>query len=259
MTFWEIYLLGLVIILAMMSLLWIASGILKNASIVDSFWGLGFVLVAFHYFAQSSGLAERKMLVLSLLFIWAIRLTLYILWRNWGRGEDFRYRQVREDHGPRGYWWSSFRKVFLLQGFVLWVVSAPLLAAQYYGKGRPFGWIDVLGLLVWIGGFYLGTMSDYQLVKFKSKPANRDKTLTTGLWKFCRHPNYFGDALVWWAFGLFAIGSGGYISLIGPALMTFLLVKVTGALLEETLIDSKLGYRDYMERTSSFFPWFPKK
>jgi len=260
MTFWETYFYGLFIIMVMMSLLWIISGILKNASIVDSFWGLGFILVAFHYFDQSSGLPERKMLVMCLLFMWAVRLSLYVSWRNWGKGEDFRYRQVRYDYGLKGYWWYSYRRVFLFQGIMVWIVSVPLLSAQYYGRNIPLGWLDILAIVIWLIGFVFEAGSDYQLAQFKYNENNRDKVLTSGLWKFTRHPNYFGQAAVWWAFGLFSAATENYIPLIGPALLTLFLLKVSSdSILGRAMADSKPGYRDYMKKTSSFIPWFPKE
>jgi len=259
MTFWETYFYGLLIILIMMSFIWIISGILKNAGIVDSFWALGFILVGFHYFGQSAGLPERKMLVIFLLFIWAVRLSLYVTWRNWGRGEDFRYRRFRQDYGLEGFWWYSYRRVFLFQGLMLWLVSAPLLAAQYYGKNIPLGWVDALAAGLWLIGFVFEAGGDYQLANFKSNTDNRDKVLTTGLWKFTRHPNYFGQVAVWWAFGLFGVATENYIPLIGPTLITVLLLKASSdSILERALADSKPGYSDYLKKTSSFIPWFPK-
>jgi len=250
--------LSLLVALAYMILAWLLSLAKKDASIVDVFWGLGFVLLAAVYFVSTDGFIGRKVLMTSLVAIWGVRLSLHILSRNWGKGEDYRYRAWRERAGGR-FWWASLFQVFLLQGLLLWVVSAPILGAQFYESPDELTVVDVLGTVVWGVGFVFEAVGDLQLARFKADPANRGKVMRNGLWTYTRHPNYFGDATVWW--GLFVIAAGtadGYWTFFGPLLMTFLLLRVSGvALLERTQRASKPEYRDYVESTSAFIPWFP--
>lgn len=244
----------------MMTLLWIASVFLKNVSIVDCFWGIGFVLAAISYYLNTEDHFTRKELVVGLVIIWGLRLSIYLGWRNWGKEEDYRYQQFRKDYGAKRYWWFSFFQVFLLQGVLSWIVSAPLLAAMYYMPSTPLNYIDYVAIAIWVVGFAFEAGGDYQLARFKSNATNKGKLLQTGFWKYTRHPNYFGDAAVWWAFGLFAIAVGNYITLLGPILMTWLIIKISGvAMLERTLKDTKPQYNAYREKTNAFFPWFPKK
>ncbi len=260
MNFFEIYLFGFGSVMVLMTLIWILSVRLKNASIVDPFWSVGFIVAGATYFYFTEGVHIRKMIILTLLIIWGLRLAIYLGWRNIGKPEDYRYQQFRQDYGPERYWWFSFFQVFLLQGVLLWLVSAPILSAMYFGEETPLGLFDYLGIGLWLVGFIFEAGGDYQLTRFKSDPNNKGKLLTTGLWKYTRHPNYFGDACLWWGFGCFSISVGSYIPLLGPLLMSLLIIKVSGvAMLERTLKHTKPGYEDYVRRTSSFIPWFPKK
>jgi steroid 5-alpha reductase family enzyme len=260
MEFQTVYLSGFLLVISLMTVLWIASVIVKKASIIDPFWGLGFVIAAVYYYFYSSGDTIRKDVVLALVSIWGLRLFVYLFWRNYGKPEDYRYVQFRKDYGALGYWWVSFFQVFLLQGILLWLISVPLLAAQYYGAGHPFGWLDGIAVIFWLVGFSFEAGGDYQLSKFKNNPASKGKVLNTGFWRYTRHPNYFGDACVWWGFALFSVAAGSYMPVLGSVLMTFLLLKVSGvSLLEKTLKITKPGYDSYIRNTNSFFPWFPKK
>lgn len=259
MSFFQIYFLNLGVILAMMSILWIISVTVKNVSIVDLFWGFGFVLSAHVYFFCTDGFGWRKLLLLLLTTIWGLRLSIYLAWRNIGKGEDFRYREFRRQYGEKRYWWISFFQTFLLQGILMWLISAPLLGAQFSNASGSFTFFDLAGLLVWIIGFIFEAGGDYQLSRFKSNPLNKGKVLDSGFWHYTRHPNYFGDAAVWWAYALFCMGSGSYFPILGSILMTALIIKVSGvALLEKSLKSNKPEYDLYVNRTSSFFPWFPK-
>lgn len=257
-SFWIIYLKGFLVVMLLLTLVWIASVKMVNASIVDPFWGLGFVLLAIYYYLNTEG-DLRSDLVLALCSIWGLRLFAYLLWRNIGKPEDYRYAQFRKHFGAQRYWWFSFFQVFLLQGILLWLISAPLLSAQYQSS-NSFGWIDIIACIFWLIGFAFEAGGDYQLVKFKSNPTNKGKVLDTGFWKYTRHPNYFGDACVWWGFALFAIAAGNYWAILSSALMTVLLVKVSGvSLLEKALKQNKPQYEEYIQKTSSFLPWLPKK
>jgi len=251
--------LSLLVALVYMTLLWLLSLAREDASIVDVFWGLGFVLLAAVHFALTDGFIGRKILITCLVGVWGLRLSLHILWRNWGRGEDYRYRRWREQAGER-FWWTSLFQVFLLQGLVLWLVSAPILGAQFYGSPDELTVVDLLGAVVWSIGFVFEAVGDWQLARFKGDPANRGKVMRSGLWAYTRHPNYFGDATVWWGcFVIAAATTRGYWTVFGPLLMTGLLLRVSGvALLERRQVETKPEYRDYIETTSAFVPWFPR-
>jgi len=260
MTFWELYGFGLLLIMGMMTALWLVSIFIKNVSIVDLFWGLGFVLSAAFYFSFTEGFELRKIILISLVSVWGLRLSLYLAWRNAGKGEDFRYREFRKKYGEKRYWWFSFFQTFLLQGILMWLISAPLLGAQFSAQNTNLNWLDFLGIAFWIIGFIFEAGGDYQLAKFKSNPENKGKVLNTGFWKYTRHPNYFGDSAVWWGFGLICLASGSYWPVLGSILMTALIIKVSGvALLEKSLDETKPAYKEYVKKTSAFIPWFPKK
>lgn len=260
MSFVSVFLLSGGIVLFTMTSLWVVSLTLRDSSIVDIFWGLGFVLLAWVYFAFTpGGFSARKWLLCLLVTLWGLRLSLYILWRNWGQGEDYRYRRWREAAGGR-WWWQSYFKVFLLQGFLLWLISAPLLAAQIPALPGEITPLELLGVVLWAIGFLFEAGGDLQLALFREEPSNAGRVFDGGLWRFTRHPNYFGDAVQWWAFFLFALAAGAWWTIFSPLLMTFLLVRVSGvSMLEGDLVERKPGYAEYIHRTSAFFPWFPKE
>jgi steroid 5-alpha reductase family enzyme len=256
----HIYALGLLVIMGLMTLLWLISLALRNSSIVDPFWGTGFVVVNWFYFALTpNSFVARKWLIVALVTVWGLRLSLYLLWRNRGKGEDFRYRKWRDEAGGQ-WWWRSFFKVFVLQGFLLWVISVPLLAAQWLGVPARLAALDFCGVAVWAVGFFFEAAGDFQLARFRAVATNKGKVLSTGVWRYTRHPNYFGDSAQWWGYYLVAAAAGGYWTIFSPVIMTLLLVRVSGVtLLEKTLATSKPGYKEYVEATSAFVPWFPRK
>lgn len=260
MNFLSIYLVTGLIILGLMILLWLVSLALKNSSIVDIFWGTGFVITAWSAFLLTpDGFLARKLLLCALVTIWGLRLSIHILTRNWGKPEDFRYQAFRKQAGE-AWWWRSFFKVFLLQGVLLWIISTPLIAAQFSAQPAYLSWLDALAIAVWLTGFFFEAVGDWQLARFKANPANKGKVLQTGVWRYTRHPNYFGDATQWWAYYLIALAAGGWWTIFSPIIMTTLLMRVSGvALLEKTLKEEKPGYKDYIATTSEFFPWFPKR
>jgi steroid 5-alpha reductase family enzyme len=260
MGFLAIYIQALIVILIIMTILWLISVIIKNVSIVDLFWGIGFVITAVFYFLRTDGFAVRKIILLSLVAIWGLRLSVYLAWRNLGNGEDFRYREFRKKYGEKKYWWISFFQTFLLQGILMWLISAPLLGAQFYSFKNSLGILDYFAFVLWIIGITFEAGGDFQLAVFRANPSNKGKVLDYGFWKYTRHPNYFGDATVWWSYGLFCLASGSYLPVTGSILMTSLIIKISGvALLEKSLTDKKPEYRDYIEKTSPFIPWFQKK
>ena len=259
MNFTVIWAEGLAVILLMMTILWLISIFLKNVSIVDLFWGLGFVITSAWYFLNTDGYEPRKFIIQILVTIWGLRLSVYLSWRNIGKGEDFRYREFRRKYGEKRYWWFSFFQTFLLQGFLMWIISLPLLGAQYKSGNESLSILDYLGIALWLTGLVFETGGDLQLARFRSNPSNKGKVLNTGFWKYTRHPNYFGDSAVWWGFGLICLAAGSCIPVIGSVIMTLLIIKVSGvSLLEKSLVEKKPQYREYIERTSAFIPWFPK-
>jgi steroid 5-alpha reductase family enzyme len=260
MTFLQYYLQGLLLITAFFTIIWVLSVFLKNASIVDIFWGIGFVLVSTFYFITTPDFSTRKIISMILVAIWGLRLSVYIMLRNIGKPEDYRYQEFRKRYGEKRYWWFSYFQVFLLQGVLNWLISAPLLAINYCSSNNPFGILDVLGILIWLTGFTFEAGGDWQLTRFKANPANKGQLLQSGFWKYTRHPNYFGDAAVWWGFAILSIASGSYLPVLGSVIMTLLIIKVSGvALLEQTLKNTKPGFEEYAQKTNAFFPWFPKK
>ncbi len=260
MDFVTVYLTGLLAIMAMMTLLWLISLAINDSSIVDIFWGAGFVLAAIVYFALTpDGYLPRRLLIVALTAIWGLRLSLHIGYRNLGKGEDFRYARWREQHGGN-WWWRSFFQVYLLQGLLMWIISIPLLAAQWSATPDSLGLLEAAGGIIWAIGFAFEAGGDWQLMRFRQNPANRGQVLDSGFWRYTRHPNYFGDAAQWWGFWLIALAAGGWWTVYSPAIMTFLLVRVSGvALLEKTLTETRPQYRAYIETTPAFFPWFPRQ
>jgi steroid 5-alpha reductase family enzyme len=205
------------------------------------------------------GHEPRRYLVLALIAVWGLRLGLHIFFRNRGHGEDPRYARWRQQAGD-AWWWKSYLKVFLLQGFVMWVIAAPIRVVAVSAEPDHITALDVIGTCMWLIGFYFEAVGDLQLRRFKENPANQGQVMDRGLWRFTRHPNYFGDALTWWGIGAIALsGDLGWLALIGPALMTFLLMRVSGVvLLEQGMEKRRPGYRAYIESTNAFFPG-PKK
>ena len=257
---WTIYGANLAILFGCMIGLWLLSLVLKNASIVDIFWGLGFVIVAWITFHMADGYLGRKVLICTLVTLWGLRLAIHIGGRNWGKGEDRRYQAWRAKYGPR-FWWVSLFTVFGTQGILLWVISLVTQAGQISPEPNRWVWQDALGLLVWAIGFFFEALGDWQLARFKANPENRGKVMDRGLWAYTRHPNYFGECLMWWGLFLIAQAAPGNIwTIISPLTITMLLLKVSGVtLLEKSIVETRPKYKDYIESTSAFLPWFPKR
>jgi steroid 5-alpha reductase family enzyme len=257
MTSLETALVGLVAVLTVLTVVWAVSLTLKDASVADVCWGLGFVLLVWLDVARSPELTPRSWLVAVLITLWGGRLSLHIFRRNRGLGEDLRYRAMRTSYGP-AFWWQSLFVVFWLQGALLWFVALPVLVAIRAPQPAGLTVVDFAGLVIFAVGFGFEVVGDYQLARFKNNPVNRGKVLDSGLWRYTRHPNYFGDATLWWGVYVVAVATpGGWLTLLSPLLMTLLLMRVSGVtLLEDSLKASKPGYREYIARTSAFFPWF---
>lgn len=250
-------LLGLGVVAGASTLLWAVSLRLRDASIVDPFWGPGFFLVTGTWVAASGADSPRGWLVLCLVGLWAARLGGHLLRRNRREGEDPRYAAWRAEHGD-SFWWVSLFKVFWLQAGILWVVALPLLLAA--AGDAPLGLWDAAGVTVFLVGFLFEAVADAQLRRFRRDPANRGRVLDSGLWRYSRHPNYFGDAVLWWGLYLPAVAAGGWWTVFSPVAMTFLLLKVSGVtLLEKDIEDRRPGYAEYVRRTSAFIPLPPRE
>ncbi len=245
------------VILAVVVITWLISLMLRDASVIDPVWPLGFVAVAITAFIAGDGDEGRRLLLLVLVAVWGLRLSGYLIIRNAGKGEDFRYAAMREKRG-RSFWIISLVSVFMLQGVLMWIVSLPVQLAAV--PDRALGWLAVTGTVIWGVGVAFESIGDWQLARFKANPDSRGKVLDTGLWRYTRHPNYFGDFLVWWGIFLVAAESGpGAWGIAGPLLMTLLLVKVSGAgLLEKDIATRRPGYAQYVRRTSGFIPRPPR-
>ncbi len=240
----------LVAILSTMFLLWIVSTARRDASIVDSFWGAGFVLVAWLGCWLNAPTHSRVLLLVSLTTVWGLRLSLYLLWRNWGHGEDRRYAAMRAHHG-RQFWWISLFTVFLLQGAILWFVSLPLQVAAAKNSINPLGWLDATGALVCTLGLFFEFVGDWQLARFQASSASSGKVMDRGLWQYTRHPSYFGDFCVWWGLYLVAAAGAAGWTVGSPLLMSLLLMKVSGViLLESTITERRPDYAAYRSRTN---------
>jgi steroid 5-alpha reductase family enzyme len=240
--------------------LWVLSLCVRDASIVDPFWGIGFALVAASGFVWGhASTAPRSLLVSAMVGLWGLRLAGYLLWRNLGHGEDPRYAAMRRHWGAR-FWWVSFFTVFALQGAILWFVSLPVQVVQA-AAGGPIGVLDGVGVAVWCVGLVFESVGDFQLARFKADPRNAGAVMDRGLWRYTRHPNYFGDFCIWWGVFLVALSAPrGLYTIASPALMSFLLLRVSGVpMLERGMHTRRPGYADYVRRTSAFFPRPPRR
>jgi steroid 5-alpha reductase family enzyme len=244
-----------IVILVLMVLTWLISVLLRDASIVDMVWGLGFVLVAWATYLITESPGPRSLLVTLLVSVWGLRLSGYLVWRNLGKDEDKRYQKMRAE-SPESFWWVSLFKIFLLQGALMLVISFPVIAVQTSGSG--LFWLDYLAIAVWGAGLVFESVGDYQLARFKARPGSEDKVMDSGLWRYTRHPNYFGDFCVWWGHYLVALAAGAWWTVFSPLVMSFLLMRFSGVgLLEKTITSRRPGYADYVARTNTFFPGPP--
>ncbi|MSZ16209.1 MAG: DUF1295 domain-containing protein [Actinobacteria bacterium] len=238
---------------------WLLSVIIKNASIVDIVWGAGFAITSWVLALTVDGDSGRQVLLAIMVGLWGTRLAVYLAKRNIGHGEDWRYKAMRKKAGKK-FPFSSLITVFGLQGVLMWVVSLPVQFGN--GDSSPgVGPLAVIGIMVWLVGLSFEAIGDLQLSRFKKNPANAGKVMDTGLWSLTRHPNYFGDALLWWGIGIVGAETGsGVIGFVGPLVMTFFLLRVSGVpMLERSLSKRREGYAEYVARTSPFFPRPPKK
>lgn len=243
----------------------------QDAGVADVVWGLGFVIVAWLAFFLGEASGPRRLLVPVLVTLWGLRLSGFLAWRNlvaqlhpggeMNLKEDRRYGAMRRKHGQR-FWWVSLLTVFGPRGVLLFVVSLPVVVVQTVKGPTGLGWLDYLGVAILLVGLFFESVGDIQLFDFRQNPGSHGQVLTTGLWRYTRHPNYFGDAAAWWGMFLVAAGSGTGVAMtvLSPLLMTVLLLKVSGlAVVEKGITSRRPRYQEYIENTSAFIPWLPRR
>jgi steroid 5-alpha reductase family enzyme len=249
---WMIYLDGLLVILVLAVLTWLLSLRLRDVSIVDSAWSLMFLGAAIAYLLNAGNIELRNTLILIMVSIWAIRLSAHLTWRNWGEPEDKRYQEIRKKYSPN-FGIKSLFIIFLFQAALAWIITMPLYASLTL-PGTSLS-LDVVGVALWLAGLSFESVADWQLARFKANPDNQGKVMDKGLWRYSRHPNYFGECLIWWGFYLLAVSSGGWWTIVAPLLITWLLLKFSGVvMLEETIVNRRPAYADYIKRTNAFIP-----
>lgn len=240
--------------------LWLASIPLRDVSIIDMFFALIIVAITLAAFALAPSRGSLQWLLLAMVLVWALRITAHLIGRNWGHGEDPRYSKLRSWVATeRAFIWFSLRQVFLLQAVVLWLASLPIQLGMQGGDGQ-LGWFAIAGSLLWLLGLVTETVADAQLRRFRANPENRGTVLCSGLWRYSRHPNYFGELCVWWGIWLVACEVPlGWLTVIGPLAYSYLIINVTGQkTLDKKLAREKPGYAEYMARTSGLLPLPPK-
>jgi steroid 5-alpha reductase family enzyme len=258
--FLNLFLVNFLAAAGLMGMGWIYSLIKKNVTIADSLWGLGFVLIAWLTFFRADGFLARKANLTALVTLWGLRLFLHMFTRNRGKPEDPRYGQWRKNHGE-SFWIISLFKVFLVQALFQWLISMGVQYGQISDTPAHLTVFDFAGLITWSVGFIIESLADRQLKTFLADPANKGKIMNRKLWKYSRHPNYFGESLMWWGIFIIVLATPwGLWTIISPLLITYTLLKLTGvSLMEETQFSGNLEYQQYIRQTSSFIPWFPQK
>ncbi len=255
------YLLSAVCVFLFMCIMFVVAQLVKNNSIVDIGWGIGFIIVTVVSFFVYGDDRFHQKLVSYLVVVWGLRLSIYLGIRNIGQPEDFRYANWRKQWG-NNFLLRSFLQVFMLQGFIMFIITLPVIVVNNdLSVFKSYKVLYPVGVAVWVVGFFFEAVSDYEMFMFKDNPhPHKNKVMNTGLWKFSRHPNYFGEVVMWWGIFLLAIPSGNwYISVWAPLTITFLLLKVSGVTMLEKKYDGNDEYSEYKRRTNSFLPWFPKK
>lgn len=253
----ELLFVSAIAIAALMVVTWLVSLILKDASIVDMIWGLGFVVAVWAAFIYADAATSRGWLMAILVTVWGLRLSGYLIWRNLGKPEDYRYQEMR-GRNPASFWLVSLFQVFLLQGLIMWVVVVPAVVTLV--SESSLFWLDFAGIAVWGVGLFFETVGDFQLARFKARPNSKGKVMDRGLWRYTRHPNYFGDFSVWWGHYLVAAAGGAWWSVFSPLVMTIFLLRVSGVgMLEKTITERRPEYAEYIRTTNTFFPGPPKR
>lgn len=241
-----------------MLMFYVAGQIKKDNSIVDIAWGPGFIVVSLALLFYTGNTGLFNLFILLAVFLWALRLSIHILIRNWGKPEDFRYAKWREQWGKKEPW-IAFYKVFMLQGLVMLVISFPVVIS-FSSFRENFNLINYIGLGIFLFGFIFETLGDLQLSQFKKKKENKGKIIQSGLWKYTRHPNYFGEAVVWWGIYFLSFGQGyEYLTIISPITITLLLRYGSGVPMLEEKYKERKDFQQYAEKTPVFIPIVGKK
>jgi steroid 5-alpha reductase family enzyme len=255
MNFW-LYVHGLMAMVALATCLWVVSVVKRDVSIVDSAWAVMCLTAALVYARGADPHSGGTALILAMVFLWAVRLSGHIVRRNWGEPEDRRYQDIRRKYEPH-FAVKSLVIVFWFQAGLAWLISMPLWPALTVPVERRM--FDVLAVTIWSVGMIFEAVGDWQLARFRADPLNRANVMDRGLWRYTRHPNYFGECLVWWGFYLFAVPTGAWWTAVGPLLLTYMLLKFSGVtLMEESIVERRPAYREYMTRTNAFIPGPPK-
>ena len=262
MPLWQLALVALATSLGCSLLVWTVSVVRHNVALADRVWSVLIMVSAVIFAFGLPPLRHTAWVMLSLGAAWALRLSLFITWRSWGQPEERRYSQMRQRNEPH-FEWKSLYLVFGLQALLAWVVALPFLAvaaAAAHGPATAWSGLHSLGLVVALSGLLFETLADTQMAAFKASAPKADKVMNQGLWRYSRHPNYFGESCLWWGIALLALAGGGaWWALLSPALVTFLLLKVSGVNLQEQHLQSRgPAYVDYVRRTSAFVPLWPK-
>lgn len=251
---------AVVVVLVHMHLFFLISQITKRNDVADIAWGLGFVVLSWLTIVKNQSWDLTSLTVVVLTTFWGLRLAGYIWLRNRGKSEDWRYKKWKQNWGKSKVW-RSYLQVFILQGLFMILISAPILVTNTYSRFGDLGlWgFRVLGIFIWIIGFWFETIGDYQLFKFKNNPKNKGKIMDKGLWKYTRHPNYFGEVALWWGIFITTIGvKYWWLGIVGPLTITTLLLKVSGIPMLEKRYEDNPEYQEYKSKTSAFFPLPPK-
>lgn len=253
-----VYLLLGGLVWAYMTLWFLAAIRLRRNDLADIAWGPGFLLIGLAALWQGGIFSVRGWLVVGLVAAWALRLAVHVYRRNRGKAEDYRYERWRQQWG-RWFYPRTYLQVFLLQGLLMLVIALPAVLVNVR-QGPSLGWLDVLGLLIWLGGFIFETISDRQLAVFLADRKNRGRIMQSGLWRYSRHPNYFGEVAQWWGIWLITLSVAyGWLGILSPLLITVLIWRVSGIPLLEKKMADKPGFAEYKKKTSIFFPWPPRK
>jgi len=242
-------------------LLWLISIPIRDVSIIDMFFAVILMAITTVSFFLGNGAFDRKLLVLGMVGIWALRITVHLIQRNWGHGEDVRYTKLRGwVNDERAFIWLSLRQVFLLQGVVLWLCAFPVMMAMVYPQPSNPAWVS-WGAALWLVGFLFEAIADLQLKRFRADESKKGTVLRSGLWKYSRHPNYFGELCVWW--GIFLVVCDhplGLVTIVGPLVYSYLVINITGQkTLDKKLAREKPGYQEYMDTTSGLIPMPPRR
>ena len=253
---WPIYIDGVLIIIILATFTWLLSVFIKDVSIVDSAWSLMFLASAIYYYIINIELVNLKENIFFILIVlWALRLATHLTWRNWGEPEDRRYQDIRKKYSPK-FELKSLFIIFIFQAILAAIISLPIVSVLGVRSGTTnLGIVEYAAVLIWLVGFIYESVADWQLAKFKADKSNENKVMNAGLWRNSRHPNYFGEFLIWWGFYLYAMSTGPWWIVISPLLISWLLLKFSGVvMLEETIVKRRPNYQEYIDKTNAFFP-----